>query len=194
MFRQGSHFWVRWLSQDDDKEEFEKYYSQLDDSHKRSAADGKLWLFLVGVTDPSGKEYTEFVYDVDLYIELGEDWNKDDINVVSISPQNDEVLNVTYVDNFKCPEENRAFVKVRLHRFSPYAIYEKDYSVTPHHDDIDDSSVQPSNTSNPDTGDNIFSILITFSVLFVGAIFIFFSRIKNQVQRERHCRYKLAKL
>lgn len=173
VFRQGSRFWIRWLSQDDDKEEFEKYYSQLDDSHKRSAADGKLWLFLVGMTDPDGNEYTEFAYDVDLYIELGEDWNKDDINVVFISPQNDEVLNVTYVDNFKCPEGSRSFAKVRLHHFSPYAIYERDNPVTTHHDDIDDSSTQPSNTSNPNTGDDISSVLTTFSNLFIGTVLVF---------------------
>ena len=184
VFRQGSRFWVRWLTQEDNKEEFEKYYSQLDDSHKRSVADGKLWLFLVGVTDPDGNEYTEFAYDVDLYIELGEDWNKDDINVVFISPQNDEVLNVTYVDNFKCPEGNRTFAKVRLHHFSPYAIYEKDNPVTLHNDDIDDSSGQLSNTSNPNTSDNISSSLTAFSILFVGAILIFFLTYKKSSSKE----------
>ena len=117
-FRTGSRFWVKWLSPEVDKEEFYKYYNQLDEEVKNKVKNNDMWIFLTGVTDPDGNEYTNFDGTIDYYIQTGEDW--DVINAVFISARKDEALNVSYV-NF--PGMNSRFAKISLSHFSPYALF-----------------------------------------------------------------------
>ena len=127
VFAEGSKFWVRWLSISEDSKEWKDYYEKLDDEHKKLAEDKKLWIFLVGVTGPDGKEYHGgFDQPINLYIQLGTDWDMDDINAVFISDASDEVLSVQTLNKYTLPDGRKAMVaKVGLRHFSPYAVYDK---------------------------------------------------------------------
>ena len=119
-FRTGSRFWVKWLSPEINRDEFYKYYNQLDEEVKNKVKNNNMWIFLTGVTDPDGNEYTNFDGTIDYYIQIGEDWDVEDINAVFISAGKDEVLSVSYV-NF--PGINSQFAKISLSHFSPYAVF-----------------------------------------------------------------------
>ena len=123
-FELGSRFWVRWLNKEKDKEEWEYYYNNLDEKHKNAVDSGRLWIFLAGVTAPNGQEYKEFNKEVKFYIQLGEDWDKEDINAVFISSGEDEILDVSYVDDIPSPAGTQEFARLTLKHFSPYAVYD----------------------------------------------------------------------
>ena len=123
-FELGSRFWVRWLNKEKDKEEWEYYYNNLDEKHKNAVDSGRLWIFLAGVTAPNGQEYKEFNKEVKFYIQLGEDWDKEDINSVFISSGEDEIVDVSYADSMSCPEGKKEFARLTLKHFSPYAVYD----------------------------------------------------------------------
>ena len=121
-FELGSRFWVRWLNKE--KEEWEYYYNNLDEKHKNAVDSGRLWIFLAGVTAPNGQEYEGFNKEVKFYIQLGEDWDKEDINAVFISSGEDEILDVSYVDDISSPAGTQEFARLTLKHFSPYAVYD----------------------------------------------------------------------
>lgn len=126
VFTEGSRFWVKWL-QEGDKEEWEKYYEQLDDEHKKKVDNNRLWIFLCGVTAPDGNEYKSIATATSLYVQLGSDWDKDDIRSVFISEAVDEpVESVEYISDFKdSPTKTGEYAKLKLKHFSPYAIYDE---------------------------------------------------------------------
>ena len=142
-FRNGSRFWVRWLSPDSD--EFQSYYNQLDDQHKKNIEGNKLWVFLTGVTNPDGGEYTDLNDQVSFYIQLGDDWDKDNIGAAFISDQEDEDVTAGFVDNHTCPEGDKPFAKLQLKHFSAYAIYVKSDSA---------DSANSADTAGTATADN----------------------------------------
>lgn len=126
-FKIGSKFWVKWLNPEIDKEEFEKYYNRLDDAHKKKVEENKLWIFLTGVTDPDGNEYTNLNGTLNYYIQIGEDWDKGDIKAIFIDDNQDDVLDVSY-ENLECPEGTFEFAKLSMKHFSPYAVYDENTS------------------------------------------------------------------
>ena len=133
IFKQGSRFWVKWLSPENNKEEFEKYYNILDEKHKKQVENNKLWIFLTGVTDPDGNEYTNLNEKiVNYYIQIGEDWDKRDIKAIFIDEYSDSVLEVSY-ENLKFPEGDAEFAKLSMNHFSPYAIYDSYDSYNNYH-------------------------------------------------------------
>ena len=123
-FELGSRFWVRWLNKEKGKEEWEYYYNNLDEKYKNAVDSGRLWIFLAGVTAPNGQEYEGFNKEVKFYIQLGEDWDKEDINAVFISSGEDEILDVSYVDDISSPAGTQEFARLTLKHFSPYAVYD----------------------------------------------------------------------
>lgn len=127
VFTEGSRFWVKWLGREDDKEEWDKYYEQLDDEYKKKVEDDKLWIFLCGVTDTAGNEYETLTTPINLYIQLGSDWDKEDIQSVFISEAIDEpVESIDYVKNLKdFPTQTGEYAKLKLKHFSPYAVYDE---------------------------------------------------------------------
>ncbi|MGN1044281.1 MAG: MBG domain-containing protein, partial [Acutalibacteraceae bacterium] len=125
IFKLGSRFSVRWLSKDSDPEEWENYYNNLDEVHKNAVESNRLWIFIAEIIDPDGVKYTNLDSEVPFYIELGQDWDKDDINAVFISQGADEVLDTEYVDDMECPEGSKEFAKLTLKHFSPYAVYDR---------------------------------------------------------------------
>ena len=126
IFKTGSRFWVKWLSPEVDSEEFNQYYNKLDDEHKKKIKDNKLWVFLTGVTDPDGNEYTTWDNGfIDYYIQLGDDWDKDDIEVLFISEGKDSIVEHAY-ETIASPEGTAEFAKLSLKHFSPYVMLEKE--------------------------------------------------------------------
>ncbi|MGN1043464.1 MAG: hypothetical protein ACI4PR_01485 [Acutalibacteraceae bacterium] len=126
VFEANSRFWVKWLNEKENKEEWETYYSMLDDEHKEKAEDKKLWIFLCGVTDPAGNEYTTITPSADMYIQLGDDWTQEDIRATFISDAIDEpVESVEYLDNLENAPTTGEFAKLGLKHFSPYAVYDE---------------------------------------------------------------------
>ena len=159
-FKIGSKFWVKWLSPKIDREEFEEYYNKLDEEHKNKVDNNNLWIFLTGVTDPDGNEYTNFYGNINYYIQIGEDWDKDDINVVFISGNKDSVLDVSYV-TLECPEGKGEFAKVVMKHFSPYAVYDEK-------DEIKTSNV--SKSASIKTGESVSKLTFMFYIsLFLVA-------------------------
>ena len=126
-FAEGSRFWVKWLGQEENKDEWNEYYEKLDDEHKNKVEDKKLWIFLCGVTDSKGNEYKEIATPTNLYIQLGSDWDKDDIQAVFISDAIDEpVESIEYINDFKdSPTGTGDYAKLKLKHFSPYAVYDE---------------------------------------------------------------------
>ena len=172
VFRSGSKLHVRWLNANENPEEMDKYYDMLDEKYRNASEQEKLWIFLVGVTDPDGEEYRQFEKSVPFYIELGEDWDKDDIKAVFISSESDEVLDVEYIDDFETPEGIRSVAKLTMHHFSPYAIFED--LLDDNADKVDlDGSVK-NFLSNPSTGDNIavYMVILASLTLIFGLIVI----------------------
>ena len=124
-FRQGSRFWTRWLNESDDSQDYQAYYNKLDDNYKNSIKDGKLWIFLTGVTDPDGNDYTDLSDPLSYYVQIGEDWDKNDLCAVFIGDNKDEEINISFDENWKSPENNGNFAKMELEHFSAYAVFQK---------------------------------------------------------------------
>ena len=146
-FKQGSRFWVQWLSPEANKEKFDEYYNKLDDEHKRQVENNKLWIFLTGVTDPDGNDYTNLERNVNYYIQLGEDWDEYDVKAVFISDKNDDVLQILFED-VNTPEETYKCAKILMQHFSPYAVYDPIDSPVPVPDAVPDDQKNEPETDN----------------------------------------------
>ncbi len=135
VFRIGSRFWVMWLSEKENPETYKKYWDMLDEDHKRAMESINGWIFLIGVTDPDGEEYEKFSENeagetdeekvVPTYVQIGDDWDEDELVGVFISETEDEDIETTFVDNFEFPEGFDTFGKMMLRHFSPYFIYDE---------------------------------------------------------------------
>ena len=122
-FVEGSCFAVRLLNSTNDAEDWQKYYAKLDDDQKERADEDKLWIFTVDVTKPNGEKYTELNQPVDLYVQLGSDWVKDDIRAVFVSDAADEPLKVEIIPYYMLPDGTvTKMAKITLPHFSTYAI------------------------------------------------------------------------
>lgn len=124
IFEIGSRFWVKWLSKEQDSEEWQKHYDALDEEYKKAVDSGKIWIFLTGVTSPDGVEYTDFTKDLPYYIELGQDWDKEDIKAVFVNSGSDEIVDVSYINDANYPGKNKELAVLTLKHFSPYAVYD----------------------------------------------------------------------
>ncbi len=136
VFRIGSRFWVMWLSEKESPETYKKYWDMLDEDHKRAMESINGWIFLIGVTDPDGEDYKKFSEDengetdeekiVPTYVQIGDDWDEDELVGVFISETEDEDIVTTFVNDFEFPEGLDTFGKMMLRHFSPYFIYDRD--------------------------------------------------------------------
>lgn len=144
-FRKGSRFWVKWLGQKENKEEFEKYYNQLDDEHKNKVKNNNLYIFLTGVTDPDGNEYKNNFGTIDYYIQIGNKWDKEKINAVFIQEGPDENFGEIPLEDIKSPEGTYKFAKITMNHFSPYSVYEPTEEISPDKDSSDNSSADSNN-------------------------------------------------
>ena len=125
VFESGSRFWVRWLNCDSDPVEFANLWEDLDEEHKNSIDGDNVWLFEIGVTVPDGTSYTSLSQQVPVYVQIGNDWDEEDLQGYYISAAQDEQVRTTFVDNQNYPEGQDTFGIMHLRHFSPYFIYDK---------------------------------------------------------------------
>ena len=126
-FALGSRFYVQWLSQDDPL--FNKYYNLIDPQQIVQSEDGKLWIFLTGVISPDGEEYKDLGETIPYYIQLGSDWDENDVKAYYISQGIDESVGVSVGTaetlGIDAPDPSSKYAKLMLKHFSPYYIYDK---------------------------------------------------------------------
>lgn len=125
VFPDGSMFYVRWLNKYDD-DDYDKYYDQIDDQYKNEVESDKLAIFLAGVKSPDGNtSYTDFKgQEVSMLVQLGADWDEEDIQAVFIENNANEIVGVSY-QNVSYPGGSGDFANLTLKHFSPYAVYDK---------------------------------------------------------------------
>ena len=191
VFEKGSRFWVKWINQNNS--EWNYYYNQLDEEHKRKVEDNNLWIFLVGVTAPDGTEYTNLGATVPFYVQLGPDWDVNDINAVFIANDSDEKIYYSF-ENLDFPEGNGAFARLELKHFSPYAIYDSltleeqgknsnNFEIIPLSNSASNDSVKSGGYMNYKTGENCnleFVIISTVSNLIILAHMVYINK-KNSL-------------
>ena len=163
IFAKGSRFWVRWLSEKDGAE-YQEYFEQLDAEHKKQAEENKLWIFLTGVTAPDGTEYTNLDVNVPYYIQLGDEWDEEDVKAVFISKIADEPVSVSFgtvaefnqqFNNMNFPVTSGSFARLLLKHFSPYAVYDfVDSNESQEQDDKTSDSINNSEYKNVKSDDN----------------------------------------
>ena len=123
-FDMNSRFYVQWLHANENQSDWNDCYAQLDDKHKAAVEDDRLWIFQIGVQQPDGTDYTTFD-ETDLYIQIGDDWDPEDLTACFISSDLDEAVDAGY-QAIEPPSgmEAENFAVLRLEHFSPYAIYD----------------------------------------------------------------------
>lgn len=120
IFKKGSRFYVQWLNENDHPEAF----ANIDSNTKAEVEDDNGWLFKVGVIAPDGTRYEKLSEEVDLYVQIGDDWDSDDLKGFYITLENDESVPVRY-GTTTYPEGTDEFGIMSLSHFSPYFIYDK---------------------------------------------------------------------
>lgn len=123
VFLEQSQFWVRIISKDNDNAEWLNYYNNIDKEIKND----NLLMFLIGVTNPNGEEYTMLNEQVKVYIQYPDDWSTD-IKGICINEAIDENIYSEIVE-LDYPDGKTNFAALTLNHFSPYAIYEQTYKV-----------------------------------------------------------------
>ena len=121
IFELGSKFWVKVISKEINEQEWLSYYQKIDKNSKINK--DKLLIFLAGVTNPNGEEYTMLDKPFNIYIQYPDDW-PEDLKAIFISENNDENIYVQ-ITELNYPEGKTNFAALKLNHFSPYAIYEE---------------------------------------------------------------------
>ncbi len=119
---EGSVVSVSWL--DEDEADFQEHYEKLDDEYKKKAEDGKLWLFDLEACNSSGDAIHEFEGDkqMQVYVELGNDWDVDDIEALFVADGKDERINAR-LDKTEDETGHKQYAVLTLDHFSTYVIY-----------------------------------------------------------------------
>uniref|UniRef100_UPI0025B0229D hypothetical protein n=1 Tax=uncultured Muribaculum sp. TaxID=1918613 RepID=UPI0025B0229D len=84
------------------------------------------WLFRIGVIAPDGTRCSTLSNPVNVYVQIGDDWDKTDLQGFYIQQGADETVEVSYVEGWPYPEGTDEFGVMQLNHFSPYFIYDKD--------------------------------------------------------------------
>ena len=103
-FAKGSLFWVRWLTYDRDAEDWTRFYEMLDDEHAAHVDAEKSNMLLYGVQAPDGAAY-EALFDpaVYLYIQLGTDWDQEDVSLI-FSNDPDSPTAISFINDTVYPD------------------------------------------------------------------------------------------
>lgn len=160
VFEEGSRFWVRWMNGEKNSQEWNGFYDQFDDEHKRVVENDRLWMFQIGVTNPDGEAFEAFEPDAALYVQLGDDWDEQDLHAAYIKEGVDEAKIVSYTESLRYPEGTDSFAGLMLNHFSPYVIY-------------DEGPIAP---DLPRTGDNSLLALWCAMTVAAGAVLMLMRR------------------
>ena len=118
LFRTGSRFYIQVIN------DISKYYDKIGSEYRNKIEDGKLRIFLIGVTDPDGNEYTTLDSDLTCYVKIDPDWDKDKLRAIFINGDMTEKIDIDYVGTLENHLTGDKFAKLVIKHFSPYAIYQ----------------------------------------------------------------------
>ncbi len=121
-FASGSRFYVQWLNTAEHPEAF----ADIDEETRQQVEENRGWLFRIGVIAPDGTRYSTLSNPVNVYVQIGDDWDKTDLQGFYIQQGADETVEVSYVEGWPYPEGTDEFGVMQLNHFSPYFIYDKD--------------------------------------------------------------------
>ncbi len=127
IFERGSRFLIRWINRAENSNEWDETNKGIDNTEVQNMPDKKKWIFIAEVIHPDGThKYEKLSQSVPLYVQLGEDWDKDDVKAyfISQSGKDEEVSREPLT--MLCPEGEKEFFKLELLHFSPYTIYDVD--------------------------------------------------------------------
>lgn len=140
IFETGSRFWVKLLDKNSSGQEYQKYFEQLDDVNKQKFKNGKLLIFLTGVTKPDGTVYTNLSTKVPYYIQLGKSWSGNEICALFVSSGVDgrvesQFNTGTYFKNrygnLEFPDVASNYIRLVINRFAPFAVCERGNAENP---------------------------------------------------------------
>ncbi len=158
LFRTGSRFYVQVI------DDISKYYDKIGSEYKDKIEDGKLTIFLIGVTDPDGNEYTTLDSDLTCYVKIDPNWDKDKLSAIFINGEMTEKIDVEYAGTIEGPSSEDKFAKLVIKHFSPYAIYQaksNDAEVTQMDTNANSINTNDSNLKNSlATGENFNYVYI----------------------------------
>ena len=118
VFENGSRAYVHWYNKEQNSEKF----SDIDETHE--VEDNNCYHFEVGVIKPDGTSYAQLSEPIKFYVQIGDDWDREDLEAFYITQGEDEKVPVTFgTENY--PEGEDEFGIMTLSHFSPYFIYDK---------------------------------------------------------------------
>ena len=117
-FKVGSRFYVQVI------DDISKYYDKIGSEYRDKIEDGKLKIFLIGVIDPDGNEYTNLDTEINFYVKVNPDWDKDKIRAIFINGEKTEKIDIEYLGTIESPFSGDKYVRLTIKHFSPYAIYQ----------------------------------------------------------------------
>ena len=125
-FASGSRFYVQWLNTTEHPEAFD----DIDEEIRQQVEGNRGWLFRIGVISPDGTRYSTLSSPINVYVQIGDDWDETDLQGFYIQQGADESVAVTYVEDWPYPEGTDKFGVMKLNHFSPYFIYDKDQNAS----------------------------------------------------------------
>lgn len=146
-------------------------YQNLDESVRLQIDNNRGWLFYAGLVDNFGNKIDVDFGDefAELYVQIGDDWNLEDLKSVYVTNNKDEHIEVSSQE-LEYPNGKDTFGVLKLKHFSPYFIY-------------DSKDIITDNASKLPTGDFNSNIIMTVSsvilVLALGALFLIFKNKKR---------------
>ena len=118
IFEKGSRFTIEWLTYGSNK-----YFGELKNIDDKSALANNMKLFTISVTSPDGKKYTYLNDTVDLYIELGGNWNRNNISGLFVGAGEDEIIPTKFI-TLSALDGEKEFAGMSLKHFSTYLVFD----------------------------------------------------------------------
>ena len=115
----------------------------------------------LGVTDPNNQEYSRLTDNVDLYVQLPDDWDINNLGAFNVLDGKDENI------NFSISKINgKVYMRLNLEHFSNYAIVQ--YIVpTPA---AANTNINTNTVTNPNTSDNIMTYIILLIISLMSMV------------------------
>ena len=118
---QGLKLYVHWL--ESTSVEYDTYYAQLDDGQKTRIEHERPMIFLIGVEDPDGNR-VELTEAIKVYVQIGDDWDADDLRAYDITPDSDESIPIAH-GTVDAPDGADTFGQLTLSSLSSYAMFDE---------------------------------------------------------------------
>lgn len=114
-FKQGSRFHARWVTKSGDPEFFAEYKQKLQPENAYSLNNNFKFLE-IGVDSPDGKSYLALNESVPLYIQIGDEYNKEDLALIFANEKSDEKISCSFT-RYNSPEGKENFLKADIRHF-----------------------------------------------------------------------------